>query len=70
MPARKSGYRNVSFPAEMIAEIETVIKEHPEWGYTSVAEFVKESIRRHRDHMLRLEAWGVSEPDTKSRPSQ
>jgi metal-responsive CopG/Arc/MetJ family transcriptional regulator len=39
------GYRTLTLPIEMVEEIEKVIKENPQLGYTSLAEFVKDAIR-------------------------
>jgi len=38
-------YRKVSIPDSMWREIERIIKQRPELGYSSVAEFIKEAIR-------------------------
>ena len=43
MPPRS--YKGITLPEEMIEEIKKVIEAHPELGYSSVAEFVKEAIR-------------------------
>ena len=34
-------YKTVKLPEEMVEAIEQLLKEHPEHGYVSVAEFVK-----------------------------
>ncbi|MCS7119554.1 MAG: ribbon-helix-helix domain-containing protein [Archaeoglobaceae archaeon] len=39
------GYRGITLPMELIEEIENLIEKHPELGYTSLAEFVKDAIR-------------------------
>ena len=39
------GYRTLTLPIEMVEEIKKLIEEHPELGYSSVAEFVKDAIR-------------------------
>jgi hypothetical protein len=31
----------------MLEAIETLIEKHPECGYSSIADFVKDSIRQH-----------------------
>jgi len=38
-------YRTISIPEEMFKQIEKVVKEKPELGYSSVADFVKNAIR-------------------------
>ena len=38
-------YRSISLPSELIDKIEQIICEHPELGYSSVSEFVKEALR-------------------------
>lgn len=48
-------YRNLSLPSEMVDEIEKYIEEHPEAGFTSIAEFIKFSVRAYlefRDKLL------------------
>ena len=39
-------YTTVSISEEMAQEIEKFMREHPELGYTSVGEFVREAIRQ------------------------
>ena len=41
------GYRRFSVPEELIKEVEDYIRANPSQGYTSVAEFVKDSIRKN-----------------------
>jgi metal-responsive CopG/Arc/MetJ family transcriptional regulator len=41
----KDRYKGVSLPKDMIEEVERIVKEYPELGYTSVADFVKEAVR-------------------------
>jgi hypothetical protein len=31
----------------MLEEIELLIRDHPEWGYSSIADFVKDAVRVH-----------------------
>jgi len=31
----------------MITAIEKLIKDHPEYGYASLADFIKDSVRHH-----------------------
>ena len=38
-------YKGITLPQEMVEEIKKLIEEHPELGYSSVAEFVKDAIR-------------------------
>lgn len=40
------GYLGVNLPQELVVMIRETIEQHPEWGYKTVAEFVKESARR------------------------
>lgn len=40
-------YKTVKLPEEMVDAIEQLLKEHPEYGYVSVAEFIKDSVRHH-----------------------
>lgn len=39
-------YRTIRIPIELVEEVEKFIKAHPELGYKSNAEFVKEALRR------------------------
>jgi len=51
-------YRNLSIPDEMVNEIEVFIKNNPDLGFTSIAEFVKHCIRIYmefRTHLLETE---------------
>jgi hypothetical protein len=34
-------------PKELLANIEEIIKNNPELGYTSIVEFIKEAVRTH-----------------------
>lgn len=70
MPSKKEGYRSISFPSKMVSDIEELIKKHPNWGYGSVAEFMKEAVRKHKHHMLTLESWDALELESKTRPNQ
>lgn len=38
-------WRGISMRAELVAEIEKFIKEHPELGYKNVSQFVTEATR-------------------------
>ena len=40
-------YRNLSLPNEMVEEIEKFMAEHPEYGFTSIAEFIRYSVRTY-----------------------
>jgi Arc/MetJ-type ribon-helix-helix transcriptional regulator len=40
-------YRTVKLPAKMLEAVEQLVKEHPEYGYSSIADFVKDSVRHH-----------------------
>jgi len=40
-------YRTVKLPYEMITAVEKLIGEHPEYGYASLADFIKDSVRHH-----------------------
>lgn len=50
------GYRQVSLPENFYADMENFIERHPELGYTSVAEFVKASVRE------KIEKWKKENP--------
>lgn len=47
-------YRNLSLPTEMVEEIERYISEHPELGFSSIAEFIKFSVRAYLEFRDRL----------------
>ncbi len=59
-------YVNLKLPKDMIELVRKFIEEHPEWGYTSVPEFVKEAIR---DYILYLESSKASQ-SSKEEPSE
>jgi Arc/MetJ-type ribon-helix-helix transcriptional regulator len=40
----KTKYKTISLTKPMVEEIEQAIKEHPEKGYTSVADFVRRAL--------------------------
>ena len=51
-------YRTVKLPSKMLEEIELLIRDHPEWGYSSIADFVKDAVRLHyfwRVHRVKCE---------------
>jgi Arc/MetJ-type ribon-helix-helix transcriptional regulator len=48
MPNR---FRTIKLPEEMAKHIELMVSRHPEWGYRSMADFVKDSVR-HNFHWL------------------
>ena len=50
------GYRQVSLPENFYTDMENFIERHPELGYTSVAEFVKASVRE------KIEKWKKENP--------
>jgi 6-phosphogluconate dehydrogenase len=39
-------WKTTALPSELVEIIEKILKEHPELGYKSVAEFVKDAVRR------------------------
>jgi Arc/MetJ-type ribon-helix-helix transcriptional regulator len=40
-----SRYRTVKLPEPMVKAIEKILKEHPECGWQSTSEFVRDAIR-------------------------
>jgi len=44
---RRVKYRTVKLPETMILACRTIIKEHPECEWGSVAEFVRDAIRHY-----------------------
>lgn len=59
-------YVNLKLPKDLVEMVEKFIEEHPEWGYTSVPEFVKEAIR---DYIIFLESSSKSQL-SKEEPSE
>ena len=47
----RKGYRGISLPETMIEEIEKLLKQRPDLGYQSVAEFIKDAIRRRIEEL-------------------
>jgi len=47
-------YRNLSLPDNFVREIEIFIEEHPELGFSSIAEFIKYSIRAYMEFRIAL----------------
>lgn len=43
-------WKTISLPEEMIKEIDKYIKDHPEYGYTSVSAFVRMAINAFREY--------------------
>ena len=41
----KTGYKQIALPVDLVLEIQKFIDSHPEQGYMSVPEFVREAIR-------------------------
>jgi len=48
---RKLEYRGISIKEEFASSIETFIKEHPELGYRSIAQFLEDSSRRRLEQL-------------------
>jgi len=40
-----SRYRTVKLPEPMVKAIEEILKEHPECGWQSISEFVRDTVR-------------------------
>lgn len=49
-------YSNLSLPKEMAENIEKLITEHPELGFTSTAEFIKNAIRSYHYYEILFES--------------
>ena len=43
--------KSVILPVELFEEVEKTIKEHPELGYTTKEEFIRDAIRRRIDEI-------------------
>ena len=52
-------YRTVKLPIEMLEAIEGFIEKHPEGGYSSIADFVKDAVR-HQYCWFKLRSKEVS----------
>ncbi len=50
----RKDYSGISLPKDMMDFIDEFIKSHPELGYSSTAEFVKEAIRYYLKEMTEL----------------
>ena len=48
-------WKNINLPVEMIDEIEKIIDEKPEYGYTSPRDFITSAIRAYVDYRKALE---------------
>ena len=53
MPVKKNGFRGISLKTEIINDIEKFIKEHPERGYKSKADFITDAVRCRIDELRR-----------------
>jgi Arc/MetJ-type ribon-helix-helix transcriptional regulator len=40
-------FRTIKLPEAMVKHIELMVTLHPEWGYRSTADFVKDSVRQN-----------------------
>ena len=50
--SKKYKYKSVTLPEPMLKSIEEFIYEHPELGYGSITDFIKDSIREQiKDHV-------------------
>jgi len=49
MPSENEGFRGVSLKAEVVSEVEQIIKDFP--TYRSVAEFVSEAVRLRMEEL-------------------
>jgi len=50
MVLRERGYRQVSLPIPLIERIEKYMDNHKDEGFTSIPEFIRQSIREKIDH--------------------
>jgi len=60
-----SKWKTISLPREMMKEIEKFIKEHPEYGYSSVSDFVRTAIKAYIDYRKILEQKEQAEQPSK-----
>jgi len=49
--------RSVILPTQLLEEVEKTIKEHPELGYTTKEEFIRDAIRRRIDSVTEIVEW-------------
>jgi len=49
----KPGYRSLRIPENLVSKIEDVI-ENKDLGYTSISEFVKDSVRRRLEEIEKM----------------
>jgi|GEM_PF-1003144 metal-responsive CopG/Arc/MetJ family transcriptional regulator len=59
MPIGK--YKGISIPKEMFEEVEKVIKEHPELGYSSITDFIKDAVRDKITEIRKIHAKSAEE---------
>jgi len=52
MADKRTEYTKVSIKKELLEPIEKFIKENPQLGYRSLAQFVEDAIRRRADELL------------------
>ncbi|MEM1601669.1 MAG: ribbon-helix-helix domain-containing protein [Candidatus Bathyarchaeia archaeon] len=56
------GFRGISLPSDLVDEIERLIKENPQLGYRSLADFIIDAVRaKIRDLGLELPAYSIVE---------
>ena len=51
--SRRSRWRSVSLRTELIEKIEKLIEQRPDLGYTSVADFIADAVRRRLEELSR-----------------
>ena len=52
MEAEKmSKFRTMSLPSELLKDAEQYVRKHPEKGFLSLSDFVKDSIRRQLERL-------------------
>jgi metal-responsive CopG/Arc/MetJ family transcriptional regulator len=59
-------WKNINLPKDMIDEIKKFIEENPEFGYSSVPEFVTASIRAYIDYRRILDSRRPAKPNDES----
>ncbi len=47
----EKAWTTLSFPAELYERVKNFIEKHPEEGYTSITEFVKETVRKRLERL-------------------
>lgn len=54
MPKQEEGFRGISLMKDLVDIVEKFIKENPNAGYKTIAEFVADAVRRRKEELMSL----------------